>query len=336
MRLEQQSFARLLAAYQDLKLVSEPEVRETLSLFDAAHPLHSTVGGADSLHMHVKVDDTAALPRADILALGATPESEQSGYVKFAHGNGLNMIFSSIDVSVEDLIKEAPQAARPRLDHLGIDLRSLEPPVVALFNKVPEIARSQEWAHVAQGGDGQPVYCCHTEVSGKHWLFPRNGGGTRPIEIASGPLKIHGAKMGCDLRPIDPAHPFADKAPSCCAPQENASPSHYYDPKDLGRFAEMGKYASPLMAKFFDYYLAVTATEGALTKREKALIGLAVAHSKQCPYCIEAYTSQCVATGSTPDAMHEAVHVAAALSAGIDLVHGVQMQNSLRAKHVIS
>lgn len=334
MRLERQSFARVLAAYQDMMLVSEPEVRETLSLFDASHPLHATLNAADSLHVHIKVDDTSKLPRDKILSLDARPESEQAGYVKFAHGNGLNMIFSSIDVSVEDLIKEAPKAARPCLDHLGIDLRSLEPQVVALFDEAPKIAKNNEWAHIAQGGDGRPVYCCHTEVSGKHWLFPRNGGGTRPIEIASGPLRIHGAKMGCDLRPIDPAHPFADKVPACCA-DTSASPPHYYDPKDLGRFAEMGKFAAPLMAKFFDYYLAATATDGALTKREKALIGLAVAHSKQCPYCIEAYTSQCVASGSTPEAMHEAVHVAAALSAGIDLVHGVQMQNSLRAKHII-
>jgi hypothetical protein len=133
MRLEQQSVAGLLAAYQDMKLVSEPELRETLSLFEATHPLRAAVGAADSLHMHIKVDDTAALPRADIVALGGTPESEQAGYVKFAHGNGLNMIFSSIDVSVD------------------------------------------------------------------------------------GPLKTNGAKMGCDLRPIDPAHPYATKTRACCA-----------------------------------------------------------------------------------------------------------------------
>jgi hypothetical protein len=30
--------------------------------------------------------------------------------------------------------------------------------------------------------------------------------------------------------------------------------------------------------------------------------------------------------------MHEAIHVAASLSAGIDLVHGVQMRNSLAAR----
>lgn len=225
MRLEQRKFATLLAAYQDLELVSEPEVHETMSLFDGAHPLNATLGAADSLHVHVKVDDTADLPREKILALGARPESEQAGYVKFAHDNGLNMIFSSIDVSVEDLIKEAPKAPRPRLDHLGIDLRSLEPAVVALFNEVPQIARAQEWAHVPQGGDGQAVYCCHTEVGGKHWVFPRNGAGSHPIEVASGPLTIHGAKMGCDLRPIDPAHALAPKATTCCAKTSASSTS---------------------------------------------------------------------------------------------------------------
>jgi hypothetical protein len=83
-----------------------------------------------------------------------------------------------------------------------------------LYDAVPGIARRANWKHVVQGGNGQAVYCCHTEVSGKHWLFPADG--ARPIEVASGPLKIHGVRMGCDLRPIDPAHPFADKVPACC------------------------------------------------------------------------------------------------------------------------
>ena len=126
------------------------------------------------------------------------------------------MIFSSINVAVEDLITEALKTPRPFLDHLGIDLRSTEPAVVRIFDAIPGIAKHLEWAHVLQGGDGQPVYCCHTEVSGKHWLFPRGGGGSRPIEVASGPLRIHGAKMGCDLRPLDPGHPIASKVPACC------------------------------------------------------------------------------------------------------------------------
>lgn len=66
-----------------------------------------------------------------------------------------------------------------------------------------------------------------------------------------------------------------------------------------------------------------------MTKREKALIALTVAHAKQCPYCIDAYTTQCLETGSNPEQMTEAIHVAAAMEAGMTLVHGVQMHNTL-------
>jgi hypothetical protein len=177
MRLEPERLAELLVRYHELALVSESEVRETLALFEATHPLGEVLMAADSVHVHVRVDDTTRLPRERILSLGGTPEGEQAGYVKFTHAEGLNMIF---------------------------------------FNGIPSIAKQLEWEHVPQGGDGQPVYCCHTEVSGKHWLFPRGGGGSRPIEVASGPLRIHGAKMGCDLRPLDPGHPIASKVPACC------------------------------------------------------------------------------------------------------------------------
>lgn len=106
----------------------------------------------------------------------------------------------------------------------------------------------------------------------------------------------------------------------------------YYKSTDLQKFGEVGQFASELMEKFFSYYNSATASEGALTKREKALIGLAVSHSKQCPYCIDAYTTACLEAGSNPEQMTEAIHVAAAIEAGAKLVHGVQMQNAMRAK----
>ena len=102
---------------------------------------------------------------------------------------------------------------------------------------------------------------------------------------------------------------------------------NYYESKDLGKFADVGKFRTELMDKFFNYYNSVLGEDGALTKREKALIALAVAHSKQCSYCIDAYTTSCLEHGSNPDEMTEAIHVAAAMDAGIDLVHGVQMLN---------
>ncbi|MFO0724189.1 MAG: arsenosugar biosynthesis-associated peroxidase-like protein [Myxococcota bacterium] len=101
---------------------------------------------------------------------------------------------------------------------------------------------------------------------------------------------------------------------------------HYYDPADLGKFAEIGGAAPELAKKFFDWYGAVFA-DGALSAREKALIALAVAHAVQCPYCIDAYSSDALAKGSDLAQMTEAVHVAAAIRGGASLVHGIQMRN---------
>ncbi|MBK9247382.1 MAG: carboxymuconolactone decarboxylase family protein [Ignavibacteria bacterium] len=104
---------------------------------------------------------------------------------------------------------------------------------------------------------------------------------------------------------------------------------NYFDSKDLERFAEVGTFRKELMDKFFDYYGTVTGEDGALSKREKSLIALAVAHALKCPYCIDAYTTTCLENGSNPDQMTEAIHVAAAMAAGITLVHGTQMLGHL-------
>ena len=100
----------------------------------------------------------------------------------------------------------------------------------------------------------------------------------------------------------------------------------YYQPSDLGKFPEIGEEAPELAKKFFDWYGAVF-EEGALTVREKALIALGVAHAVQCPYCIDAYTTDCLKNGADPEQMTEAVHVAAAIRGGASLVHGIQMRN---------
>ncbi len=63
----------------------------------------------------------------------------------------------------------------------------------------------------------------------------------------------------------------------------------YYDPADLKKFGDVAEFGPELAKKFFDYYGNVF-NEGALTKREKALITLAVSHTVQFPYCIDAPT----------------------------------------------
>ncbi len=103
----------------------------------------------------------------------------------------------------------------------------------------------------------------------------------------------------------------------------------YYNPEDLKKFGQIGEFQQPLADKFFDYYGEVF-KEGALTAREKSLIALAVSHTVQCPYCIDAYTTDALEKGCDEEQMMEAVHVAAAIRGGASLVHGVQMMNKVK------
>ena len=102
----------------------------------------------------------------------------------------------------------------------------------------------------------------------------------------------------------------------------------YYHAHDLAKFSDVGKEAPELWQKFNEWYTAVF-KDGALSEREKALIALAVAHTVQCPYCIDAFTTASLEKGSTPEQMTEAIHVAAAIRGGASLVHGVQMRNHM-------
>lgn len=103
----------------------------------------------------------------------------------------------------------------------------------------------------------------------------------------------------------------------------------YYKPEDLGKFGKIADWEKNLAARFFDWYGDVF-KPGALTAREKSLIALAVAHTVQCPYCIDAYTQDSLEKGSSEQQMMEALHVAAAIRGGASLVHGVQMMEKAR------
>lgn len=102
----------------------------------------------------------------------------------------------------------------------------------------------------------------------------------------------------------------------------------YYDPADLKKFSRIKDFQENLGNKFFDYYNSVF-EDGALTRREKSLIALAVAHVIQCPYCIDAYSENCLEYGADEAQMMEAVHVGAAIRGGAALVHGVQMMDKV-------
>ena len=105
------------------------------------------------------------------------------------------------------------------------------------------------------------------------------------------------------------------------------SMTDYYKDEDLERFGDIGKHSPELFKKFMDGYTSAL-QPGILSKREKVLIGLAVAHAVQCPYCIDAYTKSCLEEGMSLEHITEAVHVASAVRGGASLIHGIQAHNA--------
>ena len=103
----------------------------------------------------------------------------------------------------------------------------------------------------------------------------------------------------------------------------------YYDSADLSKFGNISEFQKEMGDKFFGWYSEVF-KESALSAKEKSLIALAVAHAVQCPYCIDAYSSDAYEKGYSEAQMMEAVHVAAAIRGGASLVHGVQMMNKVK------
>lgn len=105
---------------------------------------------------------------------------------------------------------------------------------------------------------------------------------------------------------------------------------NYFEKQDLTAFTNgvLGEQAKKLWDEFLKYY-ADSTTDGALTKREKALCALAVAFSSRCPYCIDAYTQTLTQMGVTEEELTEVLHVASSMQAGITLVNGLTMKNTV-------
>ncbi|HXQ71382.1 MAG TPA: carboxymuconolactone decarboxylase family protein [Pyrinomonadaceae bacterium] len=66
-------------------------------------------------------------------------------------------------------------------------------------------------------------------------------------------------------------------------------------------------------------------SDGAIPKKYKELMAIAVALTTQCPYCIEIHRKQAIEAGVTETELSEAVHVAAALRASGAITHGTHL-----------
>ena len=129
---------------------------------------------------------------------------------------------------------------------------------------------------------------------------------------------------------LDPEHlkrtaAGAPPIPPRADPNPKRMDKQYFDPKDLKKFGRISEHQPEMGRQFFDWYENATYGDTALTQREKALIALAVSHAIRCPYCVDAFTTNCLESGADEEQMMEAVHVAAAIQSGSTLISSVQM-----------
>jgi len=97
---------------------------------------------------------------------------------------------------------------------------------------------------------------------------------------------------------------------------------HYHNPADLGLMKEMSKLAPNEFNAWLNLDKIVGRDDGAIPRKYRELIALAVACTTQCPYCIEVHTKAAKAQGATRREIAESALLAAALRAGGAATHG--------------
>ncbi len=97
---------------------------------------------------------------------------------------------------------------------------------------------------------------------------------------------------------------------------------HYHDPADLRFLKQMSKLAPNEFTAWLNLDKIVAREDGAIPRKYRELIALAVACTTQCPYCIEVHVKAAKAAGASREEVAESSLLAAALRAGGAATHG--------------
>lgn len=97
---------------------------------------------------------------------------------------------------------------------------------------------------------------------------------------------------------------------------------HYHDPADLRFLKDMNKLAPTEFNAWLNLDKIVGREDGAIPRKYRELMALAVACTTQCPYCIEVHTKAAKVAGASREEIVESAFLAAALRAGGAATHG--------------
>jgi AhpD family alkylhydroperoxidase len=102
-------------------------------------------------------------------------------------------------------------------------------------------------------------------------------------------------------------------------------------PKPTKALAQKRSALAPEIDAAFRQFSTAAFQDGALPRKAKQLIAVAVAHVTQCPYCIQGHTKAAAREGATPEEVMEAIWVAAEMRAGGAFAHSVLALDALDA-----
>lgn len=98
--------------------------------------------------------------------------------------------------------------------------------------------------------------------------------------------------------------------------------SHYHDSDDLKILRDFKTLVPDAFKGFVELDGVVGRDDGAIPRKYRELIALAVACTTQCPYCLDVHSRGAKKAGATRAEVAEAALLAAALRAGAAVTHG--------------
>jgi AhpD family alkylhydroperoxidase len=100
-------------------------------------------------------------------------------------------------------------------------------------------------------------------------------------------------------------------------------------PKPSKALADKRHALAPGIDAAFRQFSDAVFQDGALPRKTKQLIAVAVAHVTQCPYCIQGHTKAATRDGARPEEIMEAIWVAAEMRAGGAFAHSALALDTL-------
>lgn len=100
--------------------------------------------------------------------------------------------------------------------------------------------------------------------------------------------------------------------------------------RDLAR---LRRELAPEAAAAFQTFGQAVFADGALPRKAKQIIAVAVAHVTQCPYCIRGHTQAALREGASSHELMEAIWVAAEMRAGGAFAHSIIALSEINGAH---